>query len=106
MFSDHIRAILRLESHEHVTWHKPRFYTEPSKAAIDTLNRACAGMDNPMKLDGCIPGIGEVVDIPILAISPTEIIMVGPTWLVISELYIGQNSEAAKTEGEEKNELP
>jgi len=89
MLTDRIRAALRVGSHEHVTWHNFKIYSEPAKSTMETLNRAVASMDNPTKLDGNIPGIGEVVNIPILAISPTEILMVGPTWLVTTELLTG-----------------
>ena len=95
MFTDKIMAVLHPVGHEHKSWHNPKIYLDPPRKTMETLNRAVETMDDPSWMSGSIPEIGEITDIPMLALSPTTIILVGKTWLATLEAYVMPENEAS-----------
>jgi len=94
MFTDKIMAVLHPVGHEHKSWTLVCLYNEVPKRNIEALYRAVLSMDSFSQMSGTIPEIGEIVDMPMIALGPTTIMLIGQTWLAILEAYVPENGDS------------
>ncbi len=91
MLTDRIIPPFKSQSHEHFTYKLAEFYDNPPNLSLRMLTRAIETNDRKTTISAFIPDLGDVENVPIISLSPSTIMLIGPSWIAIFDLYKGES---------------
>ena len=96
--TDRIMALFQTQGHEHLSWDPKKVVLrlDTPRRTLNILHRAIETDNDKGEMSINLPGLGEVVDVPFIQLSPTTVMLVGNTWT--AELTL-KESEAASEPG-------